>query len=228
MARNFYYGSDARVVAGSAVFAALIGSSPESFGIQPWLAEQYVALDAVLQEQYRLSLNPETKTPVVNRAKDDALRACQRMASTMAAICTRTPTVSDPQLVSLGLQPRRNRTRRAGPTTIPTVTVVRVINRTVRIRIDARQAEGTRLAKGAYAACVYSYLGDEPPSSLKKFKFETVATRATADIVFPNNTPEGARAWISAAWFSKRGERGLGSPPVRVILLGGPVLAKGA
>jgi hypothetical protein len=228
MGRNFYYGSDSRVVAGSAVFAALIGSSPESFGIQPWLAEKYVALDAVLQEKYRLSLDPQTRTPVVNRAKDETMRACQRMASTIAAVCSRTPTVSDPQLVSLGLQPRRNRTRQAGPTTIPDVTVVWVRNRTVRVRIDARHAEGTRLAKGAYAACVYSYLGDEPPGSLKKFKFETVATRATADIVFPDDTPECASAWISAAWFSKRGERGLGSPPVRVILLGAPVLAKGA
>ena len=75
MVRNFYYGSDARVVAGSANFAALVGNSPESFGLAPELADQYVALDAALQENYRLSVTPETRTSVVIRAKDQAMRA---------------------------------------------------------------------------------------------------------------------------------------------------------
>lgn len=224
MARNFYYGSDARVVAGSANFAALLGASPESYGIQPGPAAEYVALDAVLQENYRLSITPETKTSVVVRAKDDVMRAIQRRASTLAAIVTRTPMVSDAQLVSLGLQPRKQRARRPKPNTVPTVEVVRVQGRRVKIRIHARSTEGTCLAHGACAAEVYTYVGDEPPSNTNQYVFESLVTRETYEIVFPNDTPSVAVAWISARWTSRRGERGMASEPVRVTIIGGAAL----
>jgi hypothetical protein len=224
MARNFYHGSDARVVAGSANFAALVGASPESFGIPVALAAEYQALDAELQQKYRLAVTPETRTSVVIHAKDDLMRTVQRRASTMAAIATRTLAVTDAQLVSLGLQPRKNRTRRPRPSTIPTLEVLRVIGRRVKIRIHARTAEGTRLAWGAFAAEVYSYVGSEPPTEPGQYTFEALAPRETLEIVFPDDAPSGATAWISAAWISRRGERGRACQPVRVTIIGGAVL----
>ena len=229
MGRNFYYGSDARVVAGSANFAALIGAAAESFGLAPELAAQYQALDAVLQDAYRAAVTPETRTRVAVREKDDALRNVQRRASVLAAIVTRAAGVSDGQLVSLGLQPRRPRRAIAGPpATVPTVEVANVVGRIVRLRIHARTTEGTRLAAGAVAAHVWSYVGEEPPDDPRRYRPEAYVPRGTCEIVFPDDVPSGATAWLSAAWVSRRGKHGAACPPVRVTVQGGPVLAAAA
>ena len=228
MGRSFYYGSDARVVAGSANMAALLGASAESFGLTPEIAEEYQALDSVLQEKYRLATTPETRTTIAVREKDEAMRSVQRRAAQIAMIAASTQTVSDAQLLSLGLSRRAKYTRRPRPSTVPTVHVVWVRGRVVKLRIDARNAEGTRLAKGAVSAYVFSYVGDAPPTDPRQYHFETSATRATVEIVFPNEVPSGATAWISAAWVSGRGERGNACPPVQVTITGGPVLATSA
>src|SRR5215207_3367864 len=103
MARNFYYGSDARVVGGSANFAALLVASAGALGVSIEQAEEYQALDAVLQVAYRTAVTPETRTPVAVRAKDEAMKACQRRAAVLARVVAGTETVSDSQLLSLGL-----------------------------------------------------------------------------------------------------------------------------
>lgn len=226
MPRNFYYGSDARVVAGSANFAAVLVASAGSLGVSPEQAAHYQSLDAILQDAYRAATTPETRTSMAVRAKDDAMRACQRQAAGLATRLAYTPTVSDAQLVQLGLQPRRPRRRiTAAPASVPTVEVVRVAGRVVTLRIHARTAEGTRLAAGTIGAIVWSHVGDQPPADPQQYQMEGYASRGTYTIVFPNEVPSGATAFVSAGWISRRGRRGACCPPVRFTIQGGPALA---
>jgi hypothetical protein len=230
VARNFYYGSDARVVSGSKNFAALLSASAESFGVSPEQAAEYQTLDAVLQEKYLAAVTPETRTPVAVRAKDEAMKAVQRRAAALAGQIASTETVNDAQLVSLGLQRRPTRAARPVASSRPTVVVVSVVGRVVKLRINARSTEGTRLARGAIGADVFSFVGDEPPSDPRQYHYEVLATRETVEIVFPNEVPSGATAWVAAAWVSKRGGRGERGPacvPVRVTIQGGPVVLAG-
>ena len=228
MGRNFYYGSDARVVAGSANFAALIGASAESFGLSPEQADRYQLLDARLQETYRAATTPETRTSVAVRAKDEAMRAVQRTAAGYAVQVAAQATVSDAQLIALGLQPRPTGVRRQMSSEPPTVQVVSVVGRVVTIRIHARDTEGRRMADGAMGAIVWSYVGDEPPADARLYRMEGLAPRATYTIVFPNEVPSGATAFVSAGWVSRRGQRGRSCSPVRLTIQGGPVVAGSA
>ena len=56
---------------------------------------------------------------------------------------------------------------------------------------------------------------------------EGYESRGTCQIVFPDDVPSGATAWVAAAWLSTRGRSGRACLPVRVTIQGGPVLAAG-
>jgi hypothetical protein len=159
-------------------------------------------------------------------AKDAAMKAVQRRAAALAAVVYATDAVGDAQLVSLGLLPRPTRAARHAPATPPTMAVASVMGRVVKVRIHARTTEGTRLAAGAVGANVYSYVGDEPPTDPKQYHYHGLATRATSALVFPDDVPSGATAWVSASWVSRRGETSTACTPVRVTIQGGPVLAR--
>jgi hypothetical protein len=222
MGRNFYYGKDAQIVAGSAVLAARINLDPEAYGIPPWRAERYAELDAALQAAYRLVASPQTKTPVAVRQKDEALRAVRLEAALLAVICAATATVSDADLIALGLLPRPTRTRRSAPDEAPVVHVAKVVGRLVTVRITARSGE-TRKPIGCVGAQLFVFTGEEPPSDSEQYRFEGIVTRKTATITFDNDVPSGATVWISAAWLSRRGKTSPACNPVCATIQGGPV-----
>jgi hypothetical protein len=222
MGRNFYYGKDARIVAGSAGFAARINVDPEAYGIPPWRAERYAELDARLQAAYGLVASPLTKSPVAVREKDEALRAVRLDAANLAAIVYATPAVDDAELLALGLLPRPTRTRRAAPDEAPIVSVAEVIGRRVTVRITARSGE-TRKPIGCVGAQLFVFTGEEPPSDAGLYRFEGTATRKTATITFDDDVPSGATVWISAAWISRRAKTSPACNPVSATIQGGPV-----
>jgi hypothetical protein len=98
----------------------------------------------------------------------------------------------------------------------------------VKIRIHARLTDGTRLPAAAIGAQVYSFVGSEPPADPLLYRNECLATRATVDLVFPDDVPSGATAWVAAGWVSLRGVAGTTCLPVRITIQGGPVLAQAA
>lgn len=225
MARNFYYGADARIVAGSAIFASLIDGNASMYGLSTEQAARYVAADALLQETYRRAITPATRTPVAVREKDDARNLVQRDAARLAQIMYATETVNDGQLMTLGLQPRAVRTARSVPPTPPIVEVVSVMGRRVRVRFRAASSAGAGKAEGALGVQVYSFVGNEPATNARQYRYEGLASRSTYEIVFPNDVASGATVWISAAWVSRRGETSVACAPRSVTIQGGPVLA---
>ena len=226
MARNFYYGRDIDIVKGSANFAALIGSDAEAYGIPADRAALYVATDAQLQSAFRAAVTPETRTPVAVSAKDILLKKIQKEAAVLAKLAYSTETVSDAQLISLGLQPRKTRASRVLSGTPPRVSVISVVGRVVRIAIRAQEPETARMPDAAVGAYVYTFVGSEPPADARLYEFRGLAPRATYEIVFPNEVPGGATIWVAAKWVSKRGA-GMACNPVSTTIQGGPVLAAG-
>jgi hypothetical protein len=179
-------------------------------------------LDARLQAAYQLVESPLTKTPVAVREKDEALRAVRLDAANLVKIISAQPTVSDAELLALGLLPRPPRTRRAAPDEAPIVSVAEVIGRRVTVRITARSGE-TRKPIGCLGAYLYVFTGEEPPSDSEQYRFEATVTRKTATITFPDDVASGSTAWVSAAWLSRRGKTSPACNPVRVTIQGGPV-----
>jgi hypothetical protein len=205
----------AEIVSGSAVFAAAVSADYASIRISDSQAAHYVTVDAALQGAYRAGTTSETRTSVAVRRMKDAIKLVQREAQLLAKIIYATQTVSDAQSITLGLLPRATYTRRTGSTEPPVVQVVSVVGRVVRIRLRGQPSEGGRRGIGALGAQVYSFVGDPPPTDARGYHHEGVATRETYQIVFPNDVPGGATAWVSAAWVSPRGMTSSACTPVK-------------
>lgn len=223
--RNFYYGKDADIVAGSANFASLISASAATYGLTSAQSTAFGALNVTLQSAYTAAVTPETRTPVAIEAKNQALLNMRRSAVNLSKIIYSTLTVNDSQLIALGLLPRNVPTPRPVPTTPPQVDVISTFGRTAKVRVSDPTSERRGLPFGATGANIYSYVGAVAPTDPREYHYEGVTTRATADIVFPNSVPSGATVWISAQWVSARGQLSVGSTPISFTLPGGAIPA---
>src|SRR5689334_20139871 len=113
MAGNFYVGADARILTGSANFSTLITGAPTTYGLVAAQATAYAALNTAYAAAYDAAKDPGTRTTVTVAAKDQARRSLVASAKQLAAIVRSTASVTDSQLLELGLS------RRSAPTPIP-------------------------------------------------------------------------------------------------------------
>jgi hypothetical protein len=228
MPRNFYYGTDANVVAGSAAFASQISASASTFGLTPAQATAFGLLNASLQGAYAESADPSTRTPVAIAGKNSAIRAMRASAILLSKIIYATPTVTDAQLVGLGLVPRSTRQPIPVPATAPVLETVSVVGRLVTVRLHAADSERRGKPRGAVGANVYSYVGQAPPADPRDYHFEGTATRTITHVQFPNTVAGGATVWLSACWVSARGQTSPACAPVGVTIQGGGTLPMAA
>jgi len=224
MARNFYYGNGATVVAGSANFASLIATGFASYGLTSAQSTSFGTLNTALQSAYSAAIEPTTRTRVTITTKNQAIKTLRASAILLAKIIYATPTVTDAQLVGLGLLPRSSRTPVPAPTTAPVVEVRSVSGRLVNLRLHSADSERRGMEHGARGANVYSYVGATPPTDPRDYHFEGMTTRTITQILFPNAVASGATVWLSACWVSARGQLGPASAPVNFTLQGGAVL----
>lgn len=226
MARNFYRGKDADIVAGSANFSALLSASPTTYGATAAQATAFAALDAALQSAYTTAVSPTTRSPVNIEAKNLALQNMRASAINLAKIAYSTSTVSDAQLVALGLLPRSSRTPIPAPATAPMIDVVSVGGNTVKLRLHAA-GDPTRRGKpdGVNGASVFSFIGAAPPDTEAQWTFEGVCSKTSVDIVFPAGTPAGSRVWFTAFWFNNRKQSGPAADPVGTNIPGNAAMA---
>src|SRR4051812_10741944 len=124
MAKNFYHGKDADIVTGSANFASSIVTAFATFGLTSAQSTAFGTLNTALQSSYTAGITPATRTPVTIEAKNTALVNMRRNAILLSKIIYATATVTDAQLVSLGLLPRTVPTPRPVPATPPVLEVV--------------------------------------------------------------------------------------------------------
>lgn len=228
MSRNFYYGPGADVVSGSANFAALIATGYASYGLTTGQATAFGTLNTALQTAWSAAIEPTTRTRVTIAAKNLAIRNMRASAVLLAKIIYATPTVTDGQLVGLGLLPRSTRTPIPAPTTSPIVEVGVVSGRLVNLRLHSSDSERRGMEAGAKGANLYSYVGSAAPTDPRDYHFEGMTTRTIAQIIFPNEVASGATVWLSACWVSNRGQTGPSSTPVSFTLQGGAVLPEAA
>jgi hypothetical protein len=226
MARNFYYGKDADIVAGSANFASLIATGFASYGLTTGQATAFGTLNTALQSAYTASVNPSTRTPVTVEAKNVALHNMRVSAINLAKIVYSTSTVNDSQLVALGLLPRPARTPVPPPADAPVIDIVSVSGNTVKLRLH-EAGDSTRRGKpaGVDGASVFSFIGAAPPDTEAEWTFEGVASKTMLDIVFPAGTAAGAKVWFTAFWFNSRKQNGPAASPVGTNIPGNAAMA---
>jgi hypothetical protein len=225
VSHNFYYGKQADVVAGAANAAALLSGSPTTYGITASQATAFSALNTTLQTKYSAAVDPSTRTRAAIAEKNDALRAMRSMAINLAKIIYATGTVTDGQLIGLGLLPRSGRSPVPPPTDAPVLEVGVVSGRLVNVRVHAAGSERRGKPAGAIGANIYSYVGETPPADPRAYHFEGMTTRTRAQVLFPDTVASGATVWLSANWVSARGQTTQSCAPVRFTVQGGALPA---
>lgn len=225
MPRNFYFGKDASIVAGSATFAAVLAENPTSFGCTAAQSTAFSALDVLLQNAYASAIDPSTRTPVAIEAKNIALHNMRVSAINLARIIYSTPTVDNAQLMSLGLLPRTSPTPRTLPGTPPILEVTSVSSRLVNVRIHGDEPDRRGLPFGANGVNIYSFVGPAAPTNPREYHYEGTATRATTQILFPDTVASGALIWLSGCWMGAGGRTSIGSTPISFTLQGGAIPA---
>ena len=225
MPRNFYFGKDADIVAGSANFASLIATGFASYGLTTGQATSFGTLNTALQSAYTAAVNPPTRGPVSIEAKNLAIKNMRASAILLSKIIYATATVTDTQLVGLGLLPRSGRAPIPVPAIPPTVEVISVMGRVVKIRVHDLETERRGLPFGASGANIYSFVGADAPTDPRAYHFEGMTTRAVNNIIFPDSVASGATVWLSAQWVSNRGQVSVGSTPISFTIQGGAIPA---
>ncbi|HEX3357333.1 MAG TPA: hypothetical protein VHS31_10220 [Tepidisphaeraceae bacterium] len=226
MSRNFYFGKDADIVTGSANFASLIATGFASYGLSSAQSTAFGLLNTALQSAYTASVNPSTRTPVTVEASRTAIKNMRANATLLAKIVYSTATVTDSQLVALGLLPRSSRAPVPPPAIAPVIDVVSVNGNSVRIRLHAPDDSKRR---GKPAGCdglvVFSYVGAAAPNVESEWTNEGVTSKTVVDIAFPPATPGGSKVWFTGFYFNARKQNGPAAAPVSTNIAGGGAMA---
>jgi hypothetical protein len=220
MGRNFYNAPTIKdVVNGATNFAQIITVQYAQLGLTQPQATAFQTLATTLEAKYQLAERPDSRTPVAIEARNVARLAMKQSALNLARIIESTPTVTNDQLVALGLLPRRTPSPVPTPGAAPGVELISVVGSEVNIRVYNAQS-ATRRGKpaGAAAAFIYTFVGAEYPADPSKWTFQGSTSKTTFKAVFAGNPPAGTQVWISASWFNARQETGPSSVPITTYL----------
>jgi hypothetical protein len=226
MARNFYFGKDSDIVAGSANFSTLITASPTTYNLVAAQATAFAALNTALQSAYTASINPDTRTPVTVGAKRIAVANMRANAVLLSKIIYSTATVNDSQLTALGLLPRASRTPVPAPSAAPGIDIVSSVGNTVKIRLHD-STSSTRRGKpaGVSGASVFSFVGAVAQTDAAGWTFEGNTSKTVVEVAFPNTSAPGAKVWFTAYWFNARKQSGPPAAAVGTNIPGGAAMA---
>ena len=230
MPTDFIPASDADLLSWGSNFSTIITGNPTSVGLTAAIATTLASKYSAYANALAAALAPETRGGSTVFAKDVARADLVAYCRLLARAIQGTLTVTNQQRYDLGLT-----VRAAEPTPIPApafapgLDVLSTAGTTVRVRLHDT-ANPTRRGKpyGVAGAAVFSYVGAAAPVSLSEWKFEGNATRTRLDVLFPAETPPGAKVWLAAYWFNPRLQAGPACNPVGANVPGGGASAMAA
>jgi hypothetical protein len=225
VAKNFYSGTDAELASGASNVVLLVTPTPSAFGVSASMLTSYTTLTTNFSTLLTQCDAPATRTPVLVEQKQEARKLLRQASANLAKVISGTPTVTNAQLLSLRMNERVIPQPRQVPGTPPTIEVISCSGRLVKARVHDTATEGRGLPFGAVGAQIFSFVGPEAPTDPREYHYEGTTTRATTDILFPNDVASGATIWLSANWISARGQRSPASPPISFTLQGGAIPA---
>ena len=216
--------TDDGLLAWSLNFKTLITATPTAYGL---IRLAQATAYGTVHTNYATALqacDPAIRNKTSTVAKNQARTALKTAAQQTASIVEGTPTVTDSQKISLGLNVRQPPSPVPVPSSSPGLDVVSTSGWTVEIRLHDT-ASGKKRGKppGVTGATVFSYVGATPPTDIGAWKFEGNTGKTVVDVSFPNTLAMGTQVWLTAFWFNARKESGPACLPVSATIYGGTV-----
>ena len=224
---DFIPGREPELVTWSTNFDQKINAAAVSYGLTVAQASAYTAKHTAWLSSYQAANNPDTRSPSKVIAKDSAKTALISEARMLARIVQATPTVTPEQKSDLGLTVRDvEPSPQPIPPFAPTVVALSSTGYTARVRmIDPNNPTKRGKPDFVDGIAVFSFVGDEAPTTEAAWKFEGNMTRTTVDVQFPSTTASGAKVWFTAFYFNEKKQSGPAATPVSINLPGGGAMA---
>lgn len=206
--------ADPKLLIEMARFNSLIEAAPSNYGLTLAQSNSLNTLFEAFQSSMHACDRPvRNQTSVLT--KNQARTALMNEAYSLAMIIAGSSTVSDAQMLELGIRPRAKRSARPGPDQSPLVHIVRVRGRTVTIELHTG-SKRRRRPVGVMGASFFSFVGDAPPTDATGWKFEGLITKRQFEKSFDGTA--ATTVWVTANWYTATGQTGTACPPVSANL----------
>ncbi len=217
MAANFYYAKTHDVIiTGSANFAANVAENFEALGLTGEQSAAVSAANEALQNAWAVSSVPATRTSIAVSATRLAMKNMRAVVVPLAQVIVGNG-IENTQLMTLGLLPRAERTRKAKVDAPPQLKVLSVVGRRITVRV--RDASGKRRGRAEHASgcLLYTFVGETPPAGVEGWQLQTPTMSGKAVVHFPVSCAAGTKVWFTAQWFNSKGV-GPGCTPVASVI----------
>ena len=219
MAANYIPTRESELVTWSTNFKNQIATKFASYGLTDVQAGAYGELHDLFVAAHDKANDPLTRSPANIQAKDARKKNLILEARRLAMVVQNVPYMTNEKRSELRLTLREDEpTPVPPPGEPPSIDVVSVVGRTVKIRLHDGSSTRRRKPVGVSGATVLSYVGDEPPADLGTWRLEGNTGRTTYDIAFPTTVPAGAKVWITAFWFNPRKQSGPSATPATAYI----------
>jgi hypothetical protein len=198
-----------------------ISAHPTDYGLSVGQAASLATVSAAYSAAYNLAIDPPTRTKLTIIAKGDARRALVQNLRDLNRFVQATKTVGDLKKAEIGFPVYANRTPIPAPDTEPVIMKVITTGRRTKVTLRGMDSERRGRPTGVQGALIISYQGATPPADTSQWKIEGLSTKTGFEIIWSPTIPVGAPLWVSAAWYSPRGQAGPACTPVSVAIGGG-------
>jgi len=212
---DFLPARESDLLAWSAGFSAKINATPEALGLTSAQSASYAALNLAFAQAYDTAINPSLRTPTAIMAKNEAKDELVQLARQFAAIIQSHPGTTDPQRVALGLTVRRREGAPiARPSMKPELVVQSTVGRISKVKVFAADEHRRAKPDGVAGAMVLAHVGDQPPLEPWDWCYCCTTTRKEFEVSYPPRVAPGAKVWLTAMWFNRKGQAGPAATPV--------------
>lgn len=224
---DFIPTADTDLLAWANPFSAKLTATPTAYGVTAGNASTLAGLLTTFSTALAAATNPQTRGGSTIAAKDTARVNLVANIRQLARQIQGTITVTNQQRYDLGLTVRDTTPTPVPPPAFsPTIMIESTIGNTVRIRlVDSENPTRRGKPAGVRGASVFSFVGDEAPTTEAAWKFEGNTTRTIVDVTFPPATAPGSKVWFTAFWFNPRSQSGPPATAVGVNIPGGAAMA---
>ena len=221
MANNFPPQKDAELFTMAANASTKITATPSAYGLSALQATTLATLSDAYDTAYNLAIDPITSTKGKISAKNAAKIELVQILRDLNRFVQATKTVSDEKKIEIGFPVYSNRTPIPAPSDAPVVKKIVTVGRMTKVSLRGMEGDRRGRPVGVQGALVISYNGAVPPADTSVWKIEGLATRTDFEIAWPATVPANSPLWVSAAWYSPRGETGPACNPISVAIGGG-------
>lgn len=222
MAITFPPGREADLLAWALNAKALFAADAAAYGITLDQSMAFQSRVSAFETLFNECNQNTTRTPEKVEQKKIAKKALITEARALIAIIQAAPGTTDDMRRALDISIRDYEpTPVPVPETSPTLAVVAVMGRTVKVKLTAGPGEGRARPAGVKGATLYYAVGDDFPLEMTGWEFKGNTTLTTVDMTIPTAVPAGSKVWVTAAWVNSKLQAGPVCSPVATFISNG-------